>query len=62
LPKETLGRREQFLKTPIRLRTIVFAVEDRNLQAHFGSISALGSIHDAVRRRLRILTGFQKIQ
>ena len=62
MPQKTLSRREQFFKTSIRFRTIVFAVEDGNLQTDFGSISALRSIHDTMRRRLRILTGLQEIQ
>jgi hypothetical protein len=62
LSKETFCRREQLLKTTIRFRTIVSAIEDGNLKADFCAKPALRGIHNSMHWGLRILTGLEQIQ
>jgi hypothetical protein len=61
LSQQTFGRREQFLKTAVRLHSEVFPIEDGDLKTDLGSILTLRGVHDAMHRRVRILAGFEQI-
>lgn len=61
LSQQTFGRREQFLKTAVRLHSEVFPIEDGDLKTDLGPILTFGGVHDAMHRRIRVSAGLEQI-